>query len=132
MLQTATGVELVTTGYANFTTGDIPAVLASFAPEIVWTIPGPHQVAGRYVGPSGVAEFFGKLAAGYSRLELTVERYVSSGDDEVIAIGHHDGSGPGGTFENLGFVHIWQLRDGLVTAFREYTDTEALGRALGQ
>ena len=130
MLQTAEAVDVVRGGYANFATGDIPGVLSRFSPEINWTIPGPSALAGRYQAPSGVGEFFAKIAAGYQRLEVTVDRYVPNGDDEVIAIGHHDVTGPGGTFR-LGFVHLWQVRDGLATSFYEYTDTETLGRALG-
>ena len=131
MLQTDSDtVALVSGGYASFATGDIPDVLGRFAPDITWSIPGPQAVAGDYRGPDGAASFFGRLMEVYSRLEVRPEEILQLDDDRVLALGRHDGQGAGGSF-NVGFAHVWQVRDGKVTSFVEYTDTEALGRAIG-
>ena len=121
---------LVGGGYASFATGDIPDVLARFASDIVWTVPGPAALAGDYHGPDGAAEFFGKIQQAYSRLTVRADELRQLDDGRVLALGRHDGEGPGGSFD-VGFAHVWEVTDGKVTRFMEYTDTEALARAVG-
>jgi ketosteroid isomerase-like protein len=131
MLQTDSDTKaLVSGGYASFAAGDITDVLSRFAPDVIWSIPGPQAVAGDYRGPEGAASFFGKLMEVYSRLEVRPQEILELDDDRVLALGQHDGQGAGGSFK-VGFAHVWQVRDGKVTSFVEYTDTEALGRAIG-
>jgi ketosteroid isomerase-like protein len=127
---TNTATELVSGGYASFATGDIPDVLARFASDIAWTIPGPSALADTYNGPDGVASFFGQLQQAYTRLEVHADEIRALDDERVLALGHHTGEGAGGSFD-VGFAHVWRVRDGKAVAFFEYTDTEALGRAMG-
>jgi ketosteroid isomerase-like protein len=131
MLQTDSDTKaLVSGGYASFATGDITDVLSRFAPDIIWSVPGPPAVAGDYRGPDGAGSFFGTLMAVSTRLEVRPEEILELDDDRVLALGRHHGQGAGGSFD-VGFAHVWQVRDAKVTSFVEYTDTEALGRAIG-
>lgn len=56
-------MQLVKDGYAAFARGDIQGLLALFAEDIEWVIPGAGlPLAGTYRGKAGVASFFEKLA----------------------------------------------------------------------
>ena len=59
-----------------------------------------------------------------------VEVVFPCGDD-VVATGRSAGHvrATGGAFD-VRFVHVWTVRDGLITRFVAYVDTDALGSAL--
>jgi ketosteroid isomerase-like protein len=108
--------KLIQGGYEAFGKGDIPAVLALFAEDIVWHIPGRSPLAGDYTGPQEVLGFFGQLqerSGGSFRLEV---HDVLASDDHVVAlvnqIGHR-----GDKSLNTGGVHVWHVRDGKATEF---------------
>jgi ketosteroid isomerase-like protein len=61
---TQENLQVVKDGYAAFSRGDIPALLALMAEDVEWQIPGAGlPLAGTYRGHDGVAKFFQKLAA---------------------------------------------------------------------
>jgi ketosteroid isomerase-like protein len=129
MTETAVAnATIIREGYERFARRDVEGVLALFAPDISWTIPGPEELAGHYEGHAGVLEFFGKIMAVYPDQVLEVIETVSEGDT-VIVLGRDHGTAAGGAFD-VGFAHLWRMQDGLARSFYEYTDTEALGRAL--
>ena len=56
-------VQLVKNGYAAFARRDIQGLLALFAEDIEWVIPGAGlPLSGTYRGHAGVASFFQKLS----------------------------------------------------------------------
>ncbi len=108
--------RIIRSGYEAFGKGDIPAVLALFAEDIKWHIPGRNPLAGDYVGAEAVLGFFGKLqerSGGSFRLEV---HDLLASEDHVVAlcteIAHR-----GDTSLNSQTVHVWHLRDGKATEF---------------
>ena len=67
---------------------------------------------------------------GWGKNEELVGRAIAGRRDEVfLATKFGNVRGPGGEFD-VPWAHSWRARDGRMLAFREYTDTEALARAL--
>jgi ketosteroid isomerase-like protein len=126
-------VRLVQEGYADFSRGDIPALLGKFAADIQWVIPGAknNPLAGTYKGYSGVAEFFKRLS---DLTELTMfepQQFVAQGDT-VVVLGREMGrvKATGRTFE-ASWAMAFTVLNGKITRFQEYTDTVNIEAAFG-
>jgi ketosteroid isomerase-like protein/predicted ester cyclase len=122
-------VDLIRSGYAAFAAGDIPAVLALFADDLVWTTPESVRFGGTYRGPQGAGDFFTTLPQNFAELRVQPERYVDAGDT-VLVQGRHSGRTVTGTAFDVPWMHLWTMRDGRVTSFTESFDTAPVAQAL--
>jgi ketosteroid isomerase-like protein len=116
--------ELVRSGYEAFAAGDIPAVLAIFADDISWTIPGRSPLAGVYTGHDEVLGFFGQLmerSNGTFHLEIT--DVLDNGDDKVALLVTEIAQRDDASLSNPG-VHLWTVQDGKATNFRAFAGDE--------
>lgn len=118
--------------YDAFGKGDVAAVLGAFDPEIQWREAENFLYAdgNPYTGPQAVAEgVFQRIVSDVERLEVLPERFVEGGDT-VVAEGRYRGTmKTTGTPVDAQFAHIWQLRDGKVVRFQQYTDTKQWSEA---
>ena len=121
--------DVIKSGYDAFARQDIPAVLAVFAPDIVWYSPDSVRNGGTYKGHDEVLGFFSALPDQYNELHVQPRQFVEQGDT-VIAIGNHTGTAATGAFD-IPFVHVWTVRDGKATSFTEFFDTVKMGQAIG-
>jgi ketosteroid isomerase-like protein len=130
----ADNVNLVQSVYDAFGRADVPAVLAAFSPNIRW-VPAEHSPADRgepYVGPQEVVQHvFMRIANDWDSFVIVPTRLFDAGDT-VIMEGRY-----GGIYKATGkvtkaqVVHIWQIQDGKLIEFRQYTDTAELRDVLG-
>ncbi len=123
-------VQVVKEGFAAFSRGDIPGLLALLSDNVEWVTPGSGMpLAGTYRGHEGVANFFQKLAQETDILDFQPREFVAEGD-RVLVVGWERGKikATNRTFE-LDWIMAFTVRDGKVTQFREYTDTQALAGA---
>jgi ketosteroid isomerase-like protein len=110
--------------YGAFARGDVPAVLAAFDPEIVWTEAAGGPFAGTYAGPNAVLEnVFGPLGAEWDGVAVEPEEYVCSGDRAVILGTYRGRNRATGRALEARFAHAWQLRNGRAACFEQITDT---------
>jgi|HubBroStandDraft_6_1064221.scaffolds.fasta_scaffold472233_2 ketosteroid isomerase-like protein len=116
--------------YGAFGRGDIAAVRALLAEDVIWHLPGtvPHY-SGTYQGRSSVAVFFQKLYANVGIEAFEPREFVAEAD-RVLVIGWSRGrvKNTGRTFENR-WVMAFSVRDGRIAKFDEYADTQALAAA---
>ena len=123
-------VQIVKDGYAAFGRGDVQGLLALFAEDIEWIIPGEgFPLAGTYRGLEGVAGFFQKVSEMFEISFLEPREFVAQGD-RVLVVGFERGrvKAANRTFEGH-WVAAFTVRNGKVTNVREYNDTLALARA---
>ena len=122
-------LQIIQDHYAASARGDLDGMIAPFAPDVSWTEMAGFPYAGTYVGPQAIVEnVFGRLGAEWDGYRADPDAFVAEGD-QVVAFGVYSGTyRPTGKHMQARFVHHWQLRDGQVVRFEQYTDT-ALVRA---
>lgn len=121
-------VELVRSFYTKLKAGDAPGVLGLMASDIEWTTMWHYKVDGR--GPERVAEgLFKPLMAEWSSFALEPSEFIVDGDT-VVSLGRFTGvHGSTGKQTEAGYAHVWTVKDGKITRFRQYIDTLAIAEA---
>lgn len=115
----ATGAATtVRAAYDAFGRGDIEAVLGLCAEDISWNVPEPVPHALTTTGRDGVAQFFGRLAELWSDFHIDIDVIAEEGD-KGIGVGRAHGR-LAGQESGYGWVHVFTVRDGVVTRFDEY------------
>lgn len=117
-------VALLARAYEAFAAGDIPAVLALFAADIDWRVPGASDIAGHYRGRDAVAGFFGRLAQrSRGSFRLDVHDIIGSGDRVVALVTEH--AEAGGARMAARASHVWRVAGGEVAEFAGYYHDQA-------
>ena len=116
--------EIIQGLYQSFASGDVEAVIAKFADDIVWTEADGFPLAGTYVGPQAVVEnVFMRLGEFSDNWGVSVDRYIADGDT-VVANGKYTWNHKKtGTPCEVRMAHVWTLADGKATAFLQHVDT---------
>lgn len=110
--------------YASFARGDIPSVLATFDPQIVWTETAGGPLAGTYTGPGAVLEnVFGPLGSEWDDFAVQPDAYVCDGETAVVTGTYRGTYRPTGRPLEARFAHAWQLSGGRAARFEQITDT---------
>lgn len=112
--------ELVRSGYDAFAAGDIPAVLAIFADDISWTVPGRSPISGRYTGHDEVLGFFGQLTErSNGTFDLEIHDVLDNGADKVALLVTETAQRDDAALSDTG-VHVWTVQDGKATTFHAF------------
>ena len=126
-------VEIIKSMYEAFSRRDIPAILSNMDPGITFTVPGTQAVAmaGVRKGRTEVEKFFKDLASRQEFTKFEPREFIADGD-RVVALVRLEGRAQthNRSFETDSAM-VWTLRNGKVTAFQEYMDTENLAAAGG-
>jgi uncharacterized protein len=120
-------VETIQAVYEAFNKGDIERVLSLFDPNIEWFPAEGHPYAPeekRWVGTDTLLrEFFMKFGPQWDGFRCNVGDYHDAGE-AVVVEGRYGGlHKASGKRLDAQFCHVWKLRDGKVTRFRQYMDT---------
>ena len=120
--------EIVRSFYAKLESGDAPGALGLMAPDIEWITMWHYQVDGR--GPERVAEgLFKPLMAEWLSFALVPTQFITEGDT-VVSLGDFTGvHGTTGKRAGARYAHVWTVKDGKITRFRQYIDTLAVAEA---
>lgn len=125
--QTAQPKLAVETVYEGFAAGDIALATSTMSPDIVWLEAegNPYSDLNPYLGPEAIVNgLFVRLATDWDAFTATPTEYVVE-DDRVIVFGRYTGTYKAtGRSMDVPFVHAYTVRDGQITAFQQYTDTE--------
>jgi ketosteroid isomerase-like protein len=120
--------------YGAFGRGDLPGLLAMLSPDVQWRFVGAPGLD--YVrtaqGRDDVARWFGQVLEAED-IQVFEPREFFAGPDHVTVLGFErtqSRRAAGGTFETE-WVHLFTLKDGLVTRFFGLYDTAAAAAAHG-
>jgi ketosteroid isomerase-like protein len=111
--------DLILQAYGAFAKGDVPTVLATFADDITWHVPGRSPLSGDYKGHAEVVGFFGtsmELSGGTLRVE--VDEILADGE-RVVALTTVSAERNGRRWSSPE-VHVWRVVDGKALEFCEY------------
>jgi uncharacterized protein len=126
-------IEPVRALYAAFAKGDMPAALATMAPDIVWTEAENYPYADRnpYVGPEAVLHgVFARIGADWENFTAVSDEVIDGGDS-IVSLGHYGGVCKAtGKAMRAQFAHVFRVKDGKIAGFQQYADTLATARAM--
>lgn len=120
--------DIIRSFYDNLSSGNAPGALGLMAPDIEWITMWHYKVDGR--GPDRVAEgLFKPLMAEWSSFSLVPTEFITEGDT-VVSLGEFIGvHATTGKRSEARYAHVWTLRDGKISRFRQYIDTQAIAEA---
>lgn len=123
-------LEIVKRAYAVLATHDVPAYFALLNPAVEVHQTDQLPWGGEHHGYSGVKEFVGTMQPLIdSQVDITA--FIEAGDT-VCAIGHTRGTARQTQQPfDCQLVHVWTVRNGLITRLEVYIDTPAMQQALG-
>lgn len=123
-MATQTNTEIVQNIYANFATGDIPAVLGAMADDVRWTEAEGFPITGTFVGPQAVLEgVFMRLGEIGDEFGVAPEQLVAEGDT-VVALGNYTWKRKSnGQPASVKMAHVLTIRGGKVVGFQQHVDT---------
>ena len=110
---------LIKNAYDAFSRGDIPSATAAFAEDIFWHVPGRGPLSHDYRGRAEVLGFFGHfMELSHGTFRLQVDDVLAKGDRVVVLC--TESAERGGRSWSAPQIHVWTVKDGKATVFREY------------
>ena len=128
---TQSGVPLVKQLYGAFATGDVPTVLGGFHQNVEWISAEGAPYPGTFRGPEAIlTNVFARLGAEWDGYRAEPAEYLDAGEN-IVVLGRYSGKYKAtGRSMSAAFAHVWTVRDGKVTRFRQYTDTRKMAEVL--
>jgi ketosteroid isomerase-like protein len=125
-------VGLIQSVYAAFGRGEIATIVKAMAPDVDWRVVGRNKdypLFGGWKGPGGVQEFFKLVGETQEATEFS-PREFSAADDKVFVLGHYAWKlRKTGKSVASDWIHVFKIKNGKVTSFREFTDTATFAEA---
>ena len=124
-------IALVRSLYEAFNRGDVPTVLAGFAGDIEWNEAEGMPYGGQYHGPEAVAEnVFGPVTKDFDDFDVTPEEILADGDRVVVLLTLTGTAKESGNKLSMPAAHVWTVRNGKITMFRQLADSAIFNAAL--
>lgn len=133
-MTTQENMQLIDSLYKAFANGEIPVVLGSMHPQIIWNEAESNSLAdgNPYIGPDAVLEgVFARLGANHESFGLQDIKIHGMDNNMVLATLRYDAKvkATGKTY-NAQAAHLWTLNEeGKITGFQQYVDTKKLADA---
>jgi ketosteroid isomerase-like protein len=126
-----TPTETIQELYHSFRVGDYDIFHALCSPAIEWIQSPGFPGGGTWRGPQSIIDnVFKGNASRWDGFGFDIEKYVAEGSS-VVVIGHYRGTHRiSGKSFTAPTVHVFDVADGLVTRFRQYTDTKVMWDAM--
>ena len=119
-------IAVVQSLYAAFGRGDIASLVGAMAADVTWEVVGrtkDYPLLGLRKGHDGVREFF-RLIGELQEVVAFAPRDFHASGDLVFVLGSEGWKLPKtGKPVDTEWVHVFTIKGGKVTAFREFTDT---------
>lgn len=128
-------VDVIRSLYAAFGKGDMPTILNTMAPDIVWNEAENFLYADRnpYVGPEAILTgVFARIGADFENFATTPGEFIDGGDTVVVPMRYTGTFKATGKPINLQAAHVWRVKNGKVTQFQQYVDTLGAAVAAGR
>jgi uncharacterized protein len=124
-------LEIVKGMYDAYARRDANAIRNVFHPAIEWIQNDGFPDGGRHVGIDTLMnDVFPRLRTQWENWQVVIDEYLDAGD-VIIALGNYHG-----TYKTTGksmtaaFAHVYDVRGGRITRYRQYTDTAKVREAM--
>jgi ketosteroid isomerase-like protein len=120
--------------YDALSRGDVPDVLGTLDSGIEWREADGFLYAdgNPYVGPQAVAEgVFQRIVSNVENFAVIPQKVIDGGDTVVVEGRYKGKMKATGALVDAQFAHVWDLRNGKVVRFQQYTDTKQWAEAAG-
>jgi uncharacterized protein len=127
-------VEIVRRGFEAVDRGDRAAFALLLAPEVDWhSLAGPLLGVGTIRGREAMLKFLWEdLPEGIEEFRVSPEELTDLGNDRVLVVGLFQGRGRSSDVEvNLRVASVYEIRDGMIAAVRDYRSREEALEAAG-
>jgi uncharacterized protein len=129
---TEESIGAVSTLYEAFERGDRAAIGRTLADDVRWrqaAVAVPAAGEDRVGATAVLDDVFAAIDARFDHFVETVEQLFGC-DDRVVVTGTYRATDRRtGRALSAEFCHLWTVHDGVITAFRQYTDTAAFDEA---
>ncbi|MCC8961318.1 nuclear transport factor 2 family protein [Bradyrhizobium sp. Pear76] len=117
--------------YAGSDRGDLAAMMAPITGETRWTEMAGFPYAGTYVGADAIiAGVFQRIGQEWTGYTFTLERLIDGGTT-IVGVGTYSGHyKPTGKAMSARVVHVWDVDEGRVVRFEQFTDTRLVADAM--
>src|SRR6266542_1299589 len=103
--------------------GQVEAFIAMLDPDVVWTVPGQHHLAGTFTGvPALLAHLAEVVQRTEGKIVIDVVEVIA-GDRRAVAVVDVELTVDGRSVQDRQ-VHLFELGDGRITLVREYHGDE--------
>ena len=124
-------VQIVADHYDASSRGDLPGMIAAFAPEMRWRSMAPAPLD--LTGPDAIVEnVFARFAGRYESFRVEVGELLPAGEDDVFMVGHYVGRSHGGEDFRIRVCHRWTVSGDRIIAFEQFGDSAPMLRAMGE
>jgi ketosteroid isomerase-like protein len=122
--------EAIKAHYAASDRRDVEAMMAPITEETRWTEMAGFPYAGTYVGSGAiVAGVFKRISEEWDDYTFSLERLIDGGK-AIVGIGTYSGRyKKTGKAMTARVVHVWDMEDGRVVNFEQFTDTRMVAEA---
>ena len=126
-----TNLQTIQALYDAFARRDTDTIRRLFHPQIEWVQNDGFPGGGRHVGADAVLnDVFAKFRADWSAWHAPVAEWLDAGET-IVAIGEYRGTHKKtGRSMTAAFAHVYDVKDGRITRFRQYTDTAVVRDAM--
>ena len=122
-------VSIVRQAYEDYRHGNLGKIKAALADDVSWRVVGEQNSFapfGEWRTPDGALDYFDRLAKMLDTERLELEEFVAEGDT-VIVTGRTFGVIKASRKKvEVEWIHVFKLKDGKITSYREFLDTARL------
>lgn len=120
--------------YEAFARGDIQAVLGALHEQAEWNEAEhfTYWTGAPFIGPQAVLTgVIARIPQDIEGFGIEVRRIVGAGDTVLVEARYRGTAKATGRPLDVQVAHVWDLRDGKVVRFQQYTDTWQFAQATG-
>lgn len=123
MIQTE-NYKIVSNHYKASAEGNIEKMFENVSPKIVWKEMDGFPCAGVYHSQSEIVEnVFKVLGRDWTNYRFELEQLIDGGE-YIVGIGNYRGKNKKTQKElNVRVSHLWQIKEGKIVRFEQFTDT---------
>lgn len=131
----ADNLSILRSGYEAFAKGDMPTVLGLFHANIEWNEAehSTYWAGAPFRGHQDIVNgVFARLPQDFDGFRIEIRRMLASGDTVLVEARYRGTAKATGKPLDAQVAHVWDLREGKVVRFQQYTDTWQFAQVTGK